>query len=145
MKVRFPLLPGVVRWSMVLAVAAVIFYASIVTAPAETPVDAAKPGIVELDKWRHFLAYGAFGGSLSYALADSDTSTGRLVLVVATVAVVYGVGIELWQSLIPDRYFSPGDAYANALGALLSLSWYLVRPFLDPVPVGELVSSLSSS
>jgi VanZ family protein len=145
MRVRFPLLPDAVRWSMVLAIAVFIFYVSIVTAPTETPVDPMKPAVFELDKWRHFVAYGALGGSLSYALDDRETSTARLVLVVATVSVVYGVGIELWQSLIPDRYFSVGDALANALGAVLSLSWYLVRPFLEPVPVGDLSSVWPSS
>jgi VanZ family protein len=128
----------------VLAVAAFIFYFSIVTAAPETPIDPLNPELFDLDKWRHFVAYGAFGGSLSYALADRETSTGRLVLVVAMVSVVYGVGIELWQSLLPERYLSIGDALANVLGALLSLSWYLVRPFLELVPVTEYVRSRSS-
>jgi VanZ family protein len=137
MKVRLPLLPDVVRWSMVLAVAAVIFYGSIMAAAPETPIDPLNPELFDLDKWRHFVAYGALGGSLSYALADRDAPTASLVVVVASVSVAYGFGIELWQSLLPDRYFSLGDAYANALGALLSLSWYLVRPYVEPVPVGD--------
>lgn len=137
MQVRLPLLPDVLRWSMVLGVAAFIFYASVLTVPAETPIDPARPAVFDLDKWRHFVAYGTLGGVLSYALVDRETSTGRLAVLVGSAAVLYGVGIELSQSQLPNRYFSVGDAGANALGAVLSLSWYLVRPYLDPEPVTE--------
>lgn len=50
---------------------------------------------------------------------------------VVGLTVLYGVGLEAWQSLIPRRYFSVGDAYANALGALLVLPLLALRDRFD--------------
>ena len=141
MEVRVPWLPRWLRWSAVFAVAAVIFYLSILTAPPEDPV-IPQPDLVPLDKWRHFLAYAAFGGSLAYATAKWQWPRWALVGFVVGVAVLYGVGIEVWQSFIPQRYFSVGDAYANALGGLLVLPWFLVRPHLSLEPIGAWLRSL---
>lgn len=131
---RLPLLPSSVRWVGVLAVAAVIFAFSI---PFALPADSVtRPfSFVPLDKWRHFLAYAAFALSLAYATTDWAWPTRRLALLVFCVTVAYGVGIEAWQAFLPGRYFSLGDAYANALGALLASPWYLVRSRLSFVPV----------
>ena len=138
-KLRLPLAPAWLRWTFVGGVGAFIFYASILTVPPETAVDAARPvpELVPLDKWRHSVASAARGGTLAYATADWDASdrTGALVVVGAT--VLYGVGIEFGQSLVPYRYFSVGDAYANALGGVLVLPWYAVRRFVELVPVGR--------
>lgn len=120
---RVPLLPDWVRWGAVLAVAGSIFYVSIVTAPPETAV-VVKPDLVPLDKWRHFLAYAALGSALIYATADWEMNSRRVALLVVGTTVLYGIGIEVWQSAIPGRYFSLGDAYANALGGVLALAWY---------------------
>jgi VanZ family protein len=141
MKVRVPLLPRWVRWSTVLVVAAAIVYLSILTAPPEDPV-VPQPDLIPLDKWRHFLAYAAFGGSLAYATADWQWRRWTLVAVVLGTAVLFGVGIEVWQSFIPQRYFSLGDAYANALGGLLVLPWFLIRPHLTLTPVGSWIRSV---
>lgn len=50
-----------------------------------------------------------------------------VAVVVLGVTVVYGVGLEFWQSLIPRRYFSIGDAYANALGSVFVIPLLLLR------------------
>lgn len=130
-RIPFPLLPGWTRWLAVVALAGFVFYVSIVTAPPETAIDAAKPDLLPLDKWRHFVAYGAIGGALAYATADWDRD--RLVRAAGVVllTVLYGVGIEFGQSLVPARYFSVGDAYANAFGGVLVLPWYVVEPYLE--------------
>jgi len=134
--VRVPLLPAWVRWSGVVAVGAIIFYLSVVTVPPGDPVvPGGPPDLVPLDKWRHFLAYAGFAGSLAYATTDWQWSTRRLALLVLGVTVVYGVGIEAWQSFLPERYFSMGDAYANALGAVLASPWFLLRSRLSFVPL----------
>lgn len=138
MKVRAPLLPNWVRWTAVLVIAGFIFYVSIITIPPYTVVDAAKPGppnLIPLDKWRHFVAYATFGLTLAYATTDWELDTRYLTLFVIGTTVAYGVGIEFGQSLIPARYFSIGDAWANAIGGLLVLPWYLVRRYLEFVPV----------
>jgi VanZ family protein len=119
----------------VLVVGGFIFYTSVLTTPPPEPVVPGKPDLLPLDKWRHFLAYAALGGSLAYATTDWNRDTRQLVLLVVGVTVLYGVGIEYWQSFIPNRYFSLGDAYANALGAVLVLPWYAVRSRLSVQPV----------
>ena len=134
-RLRIPLLPAWVRWLGVLAVGAFIFYTSILTTPPPEPVVPGKPDLLPLDKWRHFLAYAAFGGALAYATTDRERPVWQLALVVIGVTVVYGVGIEFWQSFIPNRYFSVGDAYANTLGAVLVLPWYAVRSRIPLQPV----------
>lgn len=95
----------------------------------------APPDLIPLDKWRHFLAYAAFGGALAYATAEWTWRQRTLALVVVGTTVIYGVGIEAWQAFVPDRYFSIGDAWANAFGGLLVLPWFAVRPYMTLTPV----------
>jgi VanZ family protein len=127
--VRVPLIPSVVRWIAVFVVAGFIFYTSIITTPPPNPV-VPKPGppdLIQLDKWRHFLAYGALAGSLWYATVDWDRPTRFVVVVVLGTTIIYGIGLEYWQSLIPKRYFSVDDAYANAFGSLFSIPLLILR------------------
>lgn len=140
-EIPVPLLPIWLRWLVVGVIGAYIFYVSIVTVPPETALDAgASPDLIPLDKWRHFLAYAAFGGSLAYATADWELDPKALTIAVIGTTVLYGMGIEIGQSLVPDRYFSIGDAYANALGGVLVTPWYVVRPYLSFASVQEIVS-----
>jgi VanZ family protein len=137
-----PLLPRWLRYGAVAAVAGFIFYTSIVTAPPETVVDQVRAGTgleeaVQLDKWRHFVAYAVLGCTLAYAAADRELGPARSALLVVGVTVVYGVGIELGQSTIPDRYFSVGDALANALGGALALCWFGLERYVSYVPLGD--------
>lgn len=138
MDVRAPLLPAWLRWLAVLAVAGFVAYVSLVTVPPETVVDQLRPGppdLIPLDKWRHFVAYAAVAYALAYATTDWDVRVLALAVAVVTATVVYGVGIEVGQSFLPARYFSVDDAYANALGGVLVLPWYVVRPYLEFVPL----------
>lgn len=139
---RVPLLPAWLRWAGVAVLAVVIFYASVLTVPPADPV-VDPPDLVPLDKWRHFVAYAAFGGGLAYATADWDWPTRRLAMFVLGVTIVYGVGIEIWQWFVPVRYFSVADAYANALGAVLVTPWFLLRSRLSLVPVRAWVAGSS--
>ncbi len=139
-RIPFPLLPAWLRWVGVAAVAGAIFYASVLTVPPETPLETVKPDLIPLDKWYHFLGYAAFGGSLAYATTDWEVDRRALLVAVFALTVVYGVGLELVQSQLPARYFSVGDAYANAFGALFVLPWYALRPRLRLIPVREIVS-----
>jgi VanZ family protein len=144
MKLRLPLLPAWLRWAFVACVAGFIFYTSILTSPP-TYVDPARPELVPLDKWRHFLAYAAFGGALAYASVDWSLGRRAAIVFVLGVTVAYGVGIEAWQATVPDRYLSVGDAYANALGAVLVAPWYLVRPYLNFEPIREWVNDVRAT
>ena len=136
-----PLFPSWVRWAGVAGVAALIFYLSVITAPPETTVVPGRPDLLPLDKWRHFLAYAALGGALAYATVDWEWQTRRLALGVLAVVVVYGVGIELWQSVLPDRYFGLGDAYANTFGGVLAMPLFVLRDRVPFVDVGTLLNS----
>jgi VanZ family protein len=132
-----PVVPRWVRWASVLAVAAAIFYLSVLAVPPENPVvgPPGPPDLIPLDKWRHFLAYAGLAGSLAYATADWERSTAGVAAFVVGVSVLYGVGIEGIQATIPHRYFSPADAYANALGAVLAVPWFAVRSRVELVRV----------
>ncbi len=141
--VRVPLLPRWVRWAGVCAVAAFIFYTSLLTAPPPDPIVPGKPDLLPLDKWRHFLAYATLAGALVYATVDLDRSVRFRVLFVVGVAILYGIGIEFGQSQIPNRYFSLGDAYANAIGTALVTPWYLVRSRIQFQPVLTRLSLVS--
>jgi VanZ family protein len=143
MRVRVPLLPRWFRWAAVVGLAAFIFHTSILSTPPEI-VDPVKPDLLPLDKWRHFVAYAAFGGALAYATTDWDVDGRTLAVGVILVTVVYGIGIEFGQSMIPKRYFSLGDAYANALGGVLVVPYYLVRPYLAFAPLQSWVRSLTA-
>ena len=136
MRVRIPLLPAWLRWSFVVVVAGFIFYTSILTTPPTT-VDPFRFRLLPLDKWRHLVAYFVLGGTVIYATTTWKQSVPRRALLVVGLAFAYGVGIEFGQSLIPNRYFSLGDAYANALGAVLVTPWYLVRRYVRFVPVRD--------
>jgi len=140
-EVRLPLLPAWIRWLGVATVAGVIFYLSVIAAPPANPI-VEPPELIPLDKWRHFLAYAAFGGSLAYATTDWGWSTRRQVIFVLGLTVLYSVGIEIWQSFVPGRYMSIGDAYANALGAVLVSPWYVLRSRLSFVPIRSWLDSV---
>lgn len=108
--------------------------------PPETVVDT-RPDLIPLDKWRHFLAYAALGYALAYATTDRECDLRLLVAFVIGSTIVYGIGIELAQSLTPQRHFSIVDAYANAIGGLLVIPYYFVRPYLEFVSTAPLVRS----
>lgn len=58
-------------------------------------------------------------------------------------AVVRWAGVELVQAPLPGRYFSVGDAAANALGAALVTPWFLVARYLEFVPAGTWLRGLA--
>ena len=60
-----------------------------------------------------------------------------LATLVILTTIIYGIGIEYGQSLIPERYFSVNDAYANALGGILVIPWYVLRQYTEFVSLQE--------
>lgn len=139
MSIRLPLLPSWVRWGFAFVIGGYIFYVSLVTVPPTTVVDTAKPAILPLDKWRHFVAYAVFGGTVAYTTVDWQTGLRYQMLLVVGITLAYGVGIEVGQAFVPNRYASVADAYANAIGALPILPWYALRPHAEFVPISELL------
>ena len=68
-------------------------------------------------------------------MVDREVPTRRLVALVVAVPVLYGFGIELVQATQPDRFFGFGDAYANAIGALLVAPLVALRNHYDLIQV----------
>lgn len=126
-----PVLPATLRWVGVVAVVAIIFYYSIIATPPVVP----KPQFAPLDKWQHLLAYGTLGVALAYAVTEWHAPRGRKAISVLLVVVIYGGGIEIGQSTLLNRSLELGDFLTDALGGILSLSWYLMEPRVHFVPL----------
>lgn len=100
-------------WGPVLAIMALIFFASSLSDPG------APPGGLS-DKAAHFVAYAALGASLIRALARGRSAAmtpGRIGLA-AALGAVYGLSDELHQRFVPDRSPELLDLAADAAGAL---------------------------
>ncbi len=66
------------------------------------------------DKWEHILAYGVLA-----VLGGFGFKGWRSLLMVGIGLVVLGAGLELAQSVIPDRDGSTYDALANFVGVAI--------------------------
>ena len=128
-----PALPPAVRYAGVLAVAAGIAYFSFTGDPPAQPPGAGG------DKTLHFVAYATLGLAIAYATLDDRRPLVRAALIVGG-AGLYGIGIELVQWSLPERYFGLGDIAANLFGGVLALSWLVVERVFTYVPVPEGVS-----
>lgn len=135
MRLAVPLVSKRIRWAWVGVIAAFIFYFSVLTAPPRTPVDTARFSLIPLDRWRHIVAYAGLAGAVVYSIADQELKPTYAVTVIFCSVFLYGVGIELIQALTPERYFSLGDMYANAIGSALVAPLYLIQPYLRFVSV----------
>lgn len=80
------------------------------------------------DKLAHALLYGGFSIVLGIALRRSwpGASFGRLSVIAAGLAVLYGVSDEWHQSFVPFREMDGADLVADAVGAGLA-QWALWR------------------
>ena len=65
------------------------------------------------DKLGHFIAYGVLSLVGMYAY---PAMSGLRWVVIGL--VLYGIGLETLQVLVPSRFFSVGDIFANTLGVL---------------------------
>lgn len=128
-----PALPPTARYAGVLAVAAGIAYFSLTGDPPAQPPGAGG------DKTLHFVAYATLGLAIAYATLDDRRPLVRAALIVGG-AGLYGIGIELVQWSLPERYFGLGDIAANLFGGVLALSWLVVERVFTYVPVPEGVS-----
>lgn len=111
MKTDLSALPGAVRWTAVLVVAALLALGSL--SPSLAP-----PSAHHGDLWLHGLAYGAFG-AMAMALF-------RRIAVPAAAVFAYSLLLEGLQGLVPGRVPSWSDALANATGVLLAVTIVLI-------------------
>ncbi len=89
-----------------------------------------------------FCRIWCFRVSLAYATTDWELPTRRIAVGVFVVTV--GYGIESVQAGIPERYFSLGDAYANALGGVLTGLYYLLVRRIEFVPAADFPAVISN-
>jgi len=84
-------------------------------APVPTPL----PPLPGMDKLIHAMLYAALTAAYLHALAPACRSNFSAFLVIAAAATLYGVAMEICQSLFTDsRALDPLDALANLSGAL---------------------------
>ena len=127
-----PLVPRWFRLTGVLAVVSAIVYFSLFAGLPSPPGEGPSGLIAALwDKKLHFAAYAGLGYSLAYASVEERERGRRRTAAVVLAAVAFGVGIELFQGLLPTRYFGAYDLLANALGALLVLPWFGLESRFD--------------
>jgi len=106
-------LKPVILWGPVVAMMALIFYASSLSDPG-LPRNLS-------DKAAHFLVYGALGGTLVRALAGGRSArmTARCIGAATAIAILYGVSDEIHQTFVPPRTPDWRDVVADAIGALV--------------------------
>ncbi|MFQ3318054.1 MAG: hypothetical protein ACI8UR_002442 [Natronomonas sp.] len=118
-----PVAPSPLRYAGVLACLVVILAASV----AE-PGDGVPPTLfgVETSVYLHAIAYAGLTGAIGYARLAADR---RGLLVAGSLAVCYGVFIELLQGTLSYRSLSTLDVLVNASGTVVGASlWWAVAP-----------------
>ncbi len=127
-----------------IGVAGFLCYVSVITVPPETVIDEVRFELIPLDKWRHFVVYGVSGYALAYVTTDWDLPSIHIAFILFGVTVTYGVGIEYSRSLVPERYLSLTDGYANGLGGVVAMSYYLFARQVTFVSLQRFASILNS-
>jgi VanZ family protein len=109
-------------WGPALLIAAGIFAAS--SLPRAQLPEVGFPGI---DKLEHGLAYGLLGAALARGWRWQRPAWRSLLTWFAAwiAALVYGLGDELHQLLVPGRMFDLADLLADGVGAALGAAAYL--------------------
>jgi VanZ family protein len=142
-RLRLPLVPKWLRWLAVLAVAGVILYSSVITAPPG--VDRGFELVPHFDKILHAAAYAGLGVTMAYALLQSRFSRRQRAVLVLSVAATYGVVIEVLQGQLTARTASVLDALANVLGACFALGWYAIVDHVEFVRARRLLAEQRSA
>jgi len=126
LRLRLPLVPRSVRWSLVAAVLVTLLVFSVVRPPSAGPVRGPF-GLVPRSAWLHGIGYAGLALVLAYALQTSPRPDWQVLCAVFAFATAYGVGIELIQSTLAYRAFDVADILVNAGGAAAAVTgWKLL-------------------
>jgi len=81
-------------------------------------------GVEWTDKMLHFIAYFCFGFSLTLAFKGNfpSWSLRKIILIVISIGLIYGISDEIHQSFVPNRTADIFDWLADATGVTVSLS-----------------------
>lgn len=92
------------------------------------PIAETDVGPKGIDKFIHFMIYG-ITASLFWEFLYDKIGGHRIIGIISVVAAsLYGLLIEMIQSLLPYRSFSISDIIANFLGAVISVTILNIRP-----------------
>jgi len=89
----------------------------------ENPLMLVPPSVQNL---AHIPAYGLFALLLIFNLKSSGTTRAQAVKTSMTIAFLFGVAMELIQTLVPGRFPSVMDCFLNVAGILVFTGSYLV-------------------
>ncbi|MFN3479588.1 MAG: VanZ family protein [Thermodesulfovibrionales bacterium] len=92
------------------------------------PVPKTDVGPKGLDKIVHFTIYG-ITALLFWKFLYNKGGQGIIALISVLTATLYGLIIELIQSLLPYRSFSVSDILSNFLGAVTFVVLWRINPF----------------
>lgn len=92
------------------------------------PVPETDVGPKDLDKVVHFVIYG-ITALLFWRFLHNMEGCGMIGLISVAFASLYGILIEIIQSLLPYRSFSVGDIVSNTLGAIAFVILSSINPF----------------
>lgn len=121
---RLPLPPRSLRIAGLLAVVGVVVYFSLLDTPGPPPTGPPGPWY---DKQLHFASYAAVTVAAAASTIELRGRRWYRIAVVVAFAVAFGVGIELAQWPLADRYASLGDVAANVAGTALGSLWFPVE------------------
>jgi len=97
----------------------VLFIALITLLPGYTIPGIIDWNFLELDKIIHMTVFGFLTYLGGYSYTRQSTAIYKPVLLSFAVTVIYGLSIELLQTLIPQRGFDYADLTADVLGGVI--------------------------
>ena len=93
--------------------------------------------ILRYDKVVHAIVYSVLGGLFFLALRQTSSLTvGRLIVLAAAFAFIYGVTDEVHQLFVPGRSAEVYDALADGIGGMLGASGAAWIPIAKPGAAG---------
>jgi VanZ family protein len=104
------------RTALALGYATGVLVASLLPAPGSGLGASGPLGLVAVDLWLHTVGYAVLATLVAVAIGTRER---RALAAVVLAVVLYGLLIEVLQSLSPTRAASLLDAVANAVGAIV--------------------------
>ena len=106
------------KWKWLLATSAAIIVISLIPIPEKAPLD----DVPFIDKWVHFVMYGAivFAAWFDAVRNKTERISAWFILAVFLYSSLLGGFMELLQGLTPYRSCDSLDFYADVFGALLA-------------------------
>lgn len=105
-------------------IAAILWFLGILILSLGSPPSLPKNEWIGVDKIAHFGAYGLLTWLILGGWQSNFFSKNKKYFFVIAFVSVYGLGIELIQGFLPDRYFEVPDIIANIMGAFVGAITY---------------------